>query len=189
MCIRDSLDASINIDGASFTIRDAGDSLYVQSLDDSKITLPATYGFGIALSDSLKNRYTITAEVELTNWESYRQDFEDLSVYQNSFRVALGVRLKPNGENTRNVFRRSRYNFGGYYTNGHLNLDGIEVPSFGFTTGLEMPLNPPGSARLNLAFDFGQRGSIENQNVLENYAKVTLGFSFNNIWFIKRRYD
>lgn len=183
------LDRTINVDGSSFTIRDYGDTLYVQSLENSNITLPATYGFGIALSDSLKRKYTITAEVELTNWESYQQDFEDLSVYQNAYKFALGVRLMPNSENSRNVFRRSRYNFGGYYTNGHLNLNGIQVPAFGFTTGLEMPLNPPGSARLNLAFDFGQRGSIENQYVLENYAKVTLGFSFNNVWFVKRRYD
>lgn len=175
--------------GLPYTVRDSVAALIVQSLEDSKITLPSTFAFGIALSDSLKNRYTISAEVEFTNWEQYQQDLEDLSVYQNSYRLALGVKLRPNYDNSRNVFRRSQYNFGGYYSNGYLNINGVAIPEYGFTTGLEMPLNPQGSARLNLVLDFGQRGSIENGYVMENYIKTTLGFTFNNIWFVKRKYD
>jgi len=177
-------------DGVSnFFVSDSTDAIITTVLENDKITLPTQFAIGISIEDTLQSRFSLAAEVAFTNWESYRQQLEDLSVYKNETKFSFGVMIKPESENSRNAFRRSKYKFGGYYSNGFLRLNETDIISYGFTAGIEMPLNPSSSTRLNLSLDLGQRGTTNKQLIQESYAKVTMGLSFNSLWFVKRKYD
>ena len=42
---------------------------------------------------------------------------------------------------------------------------------------------------LNMGFEFGKRGTIENNLVQENYFKFRLSLSLTDNWFIKMKID
>jgi hypothetical protein len=42
---------------------------------------------------------------------------------------------------------------------------------------------------LDLAFKAGKRGDLNKNSIEENYFKVYFGVTFNDQWFIRRRFD
>jgi hypothetical protein len=42
---------------------------------------------------------------------------------------------------------------------------------------------------VNFAVEWGQRGTTDRSLLLENYWNFKLGFTLNDRWFIKRKYD
>jgi len=42
---------------------------------------------------------------------------------------------------------------------------------------------------VNIAVDFGQRGSTKNNLVRERYVQLLLNISLHDIWFVKHRYQ
>lgn len=56
------------------------------------------------------------------------------------------------------------------------------------TLGMGLPL--PGTySNLNLGLEIGQRGSTKGGLVQQDYINISVGFSFNDKWFQKRKYD
>ena len=46
-----------------------------------------------------------------------------------------------------------------------------------------------GVSNTNVTFELGKIGNKNNNLVEENYLTVRVGFSLNDIWFIKRKYN
>ena len=44
-------------------------------------------------------------------------------------------------------------------------------------------------AVINISAQFGRLGSVNNNLLQEDYARIILGFTFNKRWFIKYKYD
>jgi len=42
---------------------------------------------------------------------------------------------------------------------------------------------------VDLAFKFGKRGSMDENILEESYFKIFFGLTFNDQWFIKRKFD
>jgi len=63
----------------------------------------------------------------------------------------------------------------------------MPVNDFGINFGLSMPVSRFSS--LDLAFKIGKRGNLLENTIEENYFKIYFGVTFNDQWFIKRRFD
>jgi hypothetical protein len=61
-----------------------------------------------------------------------------------------------------------------------------EVKDFGINFGLSVPA---GRSSLNMAFRVGKRGSVNETILEESYFKVYFGITFNDQWFIRRKFD
>jgi hypothetical protein len=46
-----------------------------------------------------------------------------------------------------------------------------------------------GLSNTNITFETGKLGTKNNNLIEENYWAIRLGFSLNDIWFIKRKYN
>ena len=55
------------------------------------------------------------------------------------------------------------------------------------TFGFGLPL--AGVSNTNITFELGKIGKKSNNLVQENYWAMRIGFSLNDIWFIKRKYN
>ena len=56
------------------------------------------------------------------------------------------------------------------------------------TLGLGLPIT--GSlSNLNLGLEFGKKGTTSNNLVQENYLILNIGFSLNDKWFVKSKYN
>ena len=72
----------------------------------------------------------------------------------------------------------------------------IQLPEYGITLGFGFPLRKKRAggdkflqSMINLAVEWGQRGTTDRSLLLENYWNFKLGFTLNDRWFIKRKYE
>ena len=107
--------------------------------------------------------------------------------YIDEKRVNFGGFFIPDYSSITSYWKRIVYRFG-YRTDkkGYLiNNESINenVITFGF--GLPMA----GVSNTNVTFELGKIGNKNNNLVEENYWTMRVGFSLNDIWFIKRKYN
>ena len=97
----------------------------------------------------------------------------------------LRIKLK---KNIRKYWDRIQYATGVNFDTGYLEVDGKRVNNAAISFGLSLPLENTYSA-LNISYSYGQKGSISNNLIKENYHKISLNLSLDGIWFIKRKID
>lgn len=160
--------------------------------DTGKITLPSEMGIGIMIMRG--NSLEIGLDYALYNGSEYRYLGAKDSL-QNASKISLGMAITPN-RRSKKYFSRTNYRFGGYYYTNHLRLFGEDIPEYGISFGLGLPIRPVGVNLLNqelsevdIALVFGQRGQATNPLIKENFFKVTAGINLNAKWFNKRLID
>lgn len=111
---------------------------------------------------------------------------------QNSYRVAAGGWYLPNYNNFRSYFSRVTYRYGAYYEKGNLSFNGTDINQFAITGGLTLPFENRSANRMSgidVGLELGQRGTLENNMVRQNFVNLKIGINFSDKWFIKRLYD
>lgn len=115
--------------------------------------------------------------------------------YGNSSRLAIGGFYLPKINSISSYFDRITYRFGIRMENTGLLVDGSgnnsnfsEIKDFGISFGLGIPLKQ--LSTINVALEYGKRGTTDNNLIQENYFNMRLSLSLTDInWFIKRRID
>ena len=125
-----------------------------------------------------------------SKWGEYRFFGQKDSV-QDSWKLQVGGLIIPKA-NVNSYFSRLAYRFGFSFGDDFVTV-GKSLPTLGATFGLALPIlrnrTAPNQINfVNLAFEFLKRGN--NDNLLkENIFRVSAGFNFTDLWFIKRKYD
>ena len=166
--------------------------LYTPDIKGS-VKLPGQYGFGIALRRT--DKLLITADVSMQDWTNF--DTAQKGILGNSNRISAGIQYWPDRNTLKGpYFKRVAYRAGFRFANTYLLLNNNQpLTDMAFSFGLGLPLRITkvgenyNQAMLNLSFELGQRGTTENSLIKENYARVVLGFSINEKWFVQRKYD
>ena len=65
-------------------------------------------------------------------------------------------------------------------------LNDKAIANTGITFGVGLPV--AGFSNVNMGFEFGKLGRGESL-IEENYFNIRIGFSLNDRWFIKRKYN
>jgi hypothetical protein len=103
-----------------------------------------------------------------------------------SWRVAIGGEITPDQFATENYLKRLTYRAGVSMEQNPFLANGNPVKDVGINFGLSMPA---GRSSLDLAFKYGKRGDKADNILEENYFKIYFGITFNDQWFIKRKFD
>jgi hypothetical protein len=125
-------------------------------------------------------------DVNWRNWKEY-QAFGRSDSLQNSFSFNVGGEYIPKHNSITSYWHRVRYRLGFRYENTYLNINGQPIKEFGISFGLGFPFNRSKSM-LNFAFEFGNKGTVENSLVQENFLKFTFGLTIYERWFLKSKY-
>ena len=153
------------------------------------IDYPNTYSLGLMWSDSSSRNWSFGLDVAYSQWSNFGKSNEASNLYQDEWRFSLGGSITPDDKDIKKYWKRVSYRLGLHYNTGYLNIRDTSIPSYGVTFGMGMPFSYKTVSRLNFSVDIGQKGSSKDGFVSELYGKVNLGFTFNSLWFIKRRYD
>ncbi|REK36505.1 MAG: hypothetical protein DWQ44_01065 [Bacteroidetes bacterium] len=81
-----------------------------------------------------------------------------------------------------------QYRAGFNYSQTFLQLNESRLNEYGISLGLGLPVKRVGTT-VHFAAEAGMRGTVDNNLVRENYLRFSLGFTLNDRWFIKPRYD
>ena len=153
--------------------------------ESGKVTLPTQYGFGISLEKPLK--YTIGVDLQLFNWSEFRNFNGDHDNMQNSYKISFGGELIPDISSIDSYFKRMQYRIGGSYQLYPFTINNQQISGYSLNFGASFPVFNFSS--LNLAVEYGERGTTQNELIKESYFQIHIGATFNDRWFVRRRFD
>lgn len=170
-----------------FLLTQRGDTIFTNQIDNIKGTakLPGVYTVGFSVSKGVK--WSIATEFTLQDWSKFTSvNEDDESGLTEAWRVALGGEFTPDPTGIGGYLKRVTYRTGFSYERNPFLVNGNQVKDFGINFGLSLPA---GRSSLDVAFKTGKRGNKADNTLEENYFKIYFGITFNDQWFIKRKFD
>lgn len=153
------------------------------------LKMPMSYSIGVMLSKN--DKWNLSIDYSATNWGGFQSTPDttmNLAVGSKSSRISIGGEITPNITDIRSYSARITYRLGFYYGNDYLTINGTSLPEYGFTAGLSLPVRKS-TSHLHTSLDIGRLGVNSNNLLQETYVRFSLGISFNQQWFIPRKYD
>ena len=149
------------------------------------IYLPQRYGGGLTLVKSRK--WAFGVEYLSQNWSVFKNFNGSNDGLADSKRIASGIEFIPNATSVSSYLARVIYRAGIYYNRQQYMVDNNQVREIGINFGVSLPVSRP--SLVNLAFQLGERGSNGKIAINESFIRFSLGLTYNDIWFIRRRID
>lgn len=145
--------------------------------------VPPAFTGGISLSRGTK--WSIGTEVSYQDWTSFKSINQEVETLGKSMRFALGGEITPD-QLSEKFLKRLIYRAGVSFEQYPYKANNKSVNDLGINFGLSVPA---GRSSLDLAFRYGTRGSLSDNGLQEDYFKIFFGLTFNDQWFIKRRFE
>jgi hypothetical protein len=166
----------------------AADSLVNNTGTKSKIKLPRINRFGVSFQND--GHFLIGADYTVGNWSSLTIDGTNAGL-QNSKTLNVGGSITPNINALRNYWARVDYRFGFIYEDTYLNVNNTDIKKQAVTFGFGLPLPNSLSTfdKINLSAEVGREGTLNNGLVKENYVNIHIGFTLNDKWFQRFKFQ
>lgn len=170
----------------------ASDSSVLQNQEISQtyLTLPTTFGVGIALTH--KQKYTFLADWKHQSWD----DVQSKNTYPgkdytlgNSDKGSVGFEISKKKTFYNSKVELSYFQTGVYYGTTYLQINGKQIKDKGITmafgvNSLKSPL------AYSIVFQYGIKGTQANNLIQQRYANVTFVINYGALWYTKgKKYD
>jgi hypothetical protein len=157
------------------------------STGKSKLRMPLTHNFGIALQKD--NKWLIGADFRMGDWSKFVINGANQGL-QNSYGASLGGQLTPDITSVNSYFKRVDYRFGLSYDKTYIRMNQNDVKQMAVSFGLGLPLansvtNRGAFYKVNFTGEYGRRGTMVSGDLRENYINFHLGFTINDKWFTR----
>lgn len=160
------------------------DTLQYVPNNNGDLLIPAHYGLGFSISKA--GHWLFGADVEWQNWSQYRIYGQPDSLQQ-SFTIAIGGEFTPKHTAISHLGKRMTYRLGARYQQTDLILNGMSINEFAVTGGVKLPFKRRASS-VNIGFEVGSRGSLQNSLIKNSFFNFTFGLNIVQDWFFKRKY-
>jgi hypothetical protein len=162
------------------TVKENNTILVDQELvEANKFHLPFSYGVGIALKKN--NSFTIAADYNAEQWKPLNIRGSGWSLV-NSHRFSGGIELSRLVKVWDRPVEQRFFQIGGFIDNSYLSVKSRQVSEFGATLGFGSNFR---NLLYNVSLELGQRGTISDGLIKENYFQVTIGLSYRDFLFSK----
>ncbi|SFB92680.1 hypothetical protein SAMN05421747_102152 [Parapedobacter composti] len=153
-----------------------------------QITMPMKHSVGFTLAKG--GKWMLGGDVNYAKWSSYRIAGHNPAL-TDSYGFAFGGQITPDITSVR-YFNVVDYRLGFKYNKSYINIDNQDINQMALTVGFGFPLPSlfGGSFyKINFSTELGQMGTLSNNLVRERYINFHLGFTLNERWFRRTRYD
>lgn len=198
--LSNDLSARGNEELYSLTISAAGGETPRDTLFNNRITgnfrLPIKTTVGLGLGKTNKWYAGIEYETQdAIDSDGYLNESSDSFAYDESSRISFGGFYLPKINSISSYWERITYRAGVRFEKTGLLVNGTStdgnfttIDDFGISFGLGLPLGNRLS-NANVGFEFGKRGTTDNNLIQENYFNFRLSLSLTDLWFKKRQID
>ncbi len=156
----------------------------------SNLKLPLTHNFGISIQQN--DKWLIGADFRMSKWSAVSLNNTNLGL-QNSYGVSLGGQFTPDYASYNSYLKRIDYRLGVSYDKTYIKVQNQDIKQMAASLGFGFPLPSAngGTAfyKVNFTTEVGQRGTLSNGLVKEQYINFHLGFTLNDTWFRRYRVD
>jgi len=167
--------------------------------NDLDATLELPNMFGVGFTYNYDSRLTVGVDYSLQQWskakfavaatdDATRAEFEETYAYNDRHKISVGAEYIPNLIG-RSYLSHIKYRLGAYYTTPYYKIDGKKAArEYGVTAGFGLPV-PRSRSILSISGQFVRVSGQETNFVNENIFRVSIGLTFNERWFFKRRVE
>ncbi len=168
------------------------DTSYNPGLQAGKLTMPMSYSIGAMIAKN--GIWGVGIDYAATQWANFKSSVDNnmnLNIASQSNRLSIGGEYSPTPVKIHKHFSHLTYRLGAYYGTDYLSINNTNMPIMGFTFGSSLHFKPSHFSWVNLhtSFDIGKMGTTQNNLIQQTYIRWTIGISFNDKWFIPRKYD
>lgn len=162
------------------------DSTTVINNIPGSISIPSSISGGISIAKG--DYWVVGADFTYLDYRKFK-DFngETPQWGAEGWRLSLGTEFTPDPTSIGSYLKRMNYRTGVSFDRYPYLISGNLVKDFGVNFGFSMPVSRFSS--LDFAFKVGKRGNLTDNTIEENYFKIYFGMTFNDQWFVKRRFD
>ncbi|WP_374165833.1 hypothetical protein [Arcticibacter sp. MXS-1] len=168
----------------------AADTAYFNESETKSLKLPVMHTFGFTFEKM--NKWLLGADLRLGQWSKYREGNTNPGL-QNALGISVGGQITPDINSVGSYFKVVDYRLGFSYDKTNVRLNNTDVEQMAVTVGFGFPLQASPTRttfyKINVAAELGQRGTVSNRLVRERYVNVHLGFTLNDQWFRKYKFD
>lgn len=150
--------------------------------------------YGIGIGYKWDNRLILGADVTyqpwskasfLPLWERRNTEIDTKGNLHDRLRISFGGEYRHD-QYARQYIRRIRYRLGTYYDDSYLKIGNANLREIGATMGLGFPLLQDRSI-VNLSAQYFHRKLSSGSAITENGLIISIGISFNEMWFFKSK--
>ncbi|MDQ7947916.1 MAG: hypothetical protein REI78_07550 [Pedobacter sp.] len=160
-------------------------------VDNAKtnLKLPLLHNFGVSIQKD--NKWLVGADYRIGKWSDLSIDHVNQGL-QDTRGFSVGGQFTPDITAISGYFKRVDYRFGFTYDKTYIQLNQHDVTQKAITLGFGLPLSSYSRSsfyKMNFAAEIGQRGTVSNGLIQERYLNFHLGFTLNDKWFSRFRFD
>jgi hypothetical protein len=173
------------------TLESIKDTVLDSTNYNSYVDIPAMFGVGISFKKDYK--WMFQADYMMQMWSQSGRAGNSFGL-KNSQRITAGFQYQPKPTGKGNYMTAIQYRLGIRYYQTGLELKNTMLNETSVNFGMSMPvpyrtkLGEPVS-RATVNFEYGMRGTTEQNLVKEDFFRVTIGFTINDRWFAHYKYD
>jgi hypothetical protein len=152
-------------------------------VEDRTVEFPLNMSLGMAYL--FENQYIAGVDFNYQSWkDGYKIDEVKPEGFDNSYRFSAGIEKMQSDRRFISYGQRMYYRAGLYF--GQLNLlsNNKNINEYGITLGLGFPILNPKN-RIDLALQYGIRGSLDKNKATENLIKLNISITAGNLWFVR----
>jgi hypothetical protein len=166
-------------------VKDTIEDYSISGCEDCNMILPQNLAVGVSLN--MDNKWLLMADFSIQDWSEYRM-FGETDSLANSMKFSGGLQYTPDNMAVNKYWKLIKFRFGGKFQQSYLQLDNTQLNEKSVSFGLGLPLRKTKS-EINLSVEVGERGTINNNLIKEQFLRFQIGLSLSDIWFVKRKYD
>jgi len=167
--------------------RNVSDTLYSTTLYENEpgsITLPPALAVGLSFGRG--DKWVVGTDFVLLDYTQFSDSRSETREATKGWKLALGTEFTPDVTAMTSYLKRMTYRTGVSYDKYQYLINGMPVKDFGINFGLSLPTS---RSSLDFAVKIGKRGNLQDNTIEENYFKIYFGATFNDQWFIRRRFE
>ncbi len=152
----------------------------------AKFGIPTSYGVGFTYK--YDNRLTIGADYSFEEWSKVTY-MNTPNAFCNRTKISAGAEFIPSLM-SRNYLGLIKYRVGGYYQTPYYKAENGERASkeWGVSAGFGLPL-PRSRSLISVTAQYIHVKGLQPAMLTENILKLSIGITFNERWFFKRKVD
>ena len=167
------------------TFDSEGTVLQNEEESEGEFIIPQEFGFG--LSYLIDKKLLLAADAGIQMWSDESYKIADVDLKNNPY-ASFGFDYLPSNKFIDKFYKKINYRAGFKYERSYLNMRGVQLDEYTFSLGLGLPIRKSKS-KIDLSFEFGKKGTTENNLIEEKYIGFRLGFSLKDAWFMRRQFD
>ncbi len=187
-----------DIGGTAYKIQQTQDasesSVITQTIDTIKNAYRIPHTFGIGFTYVYDKRFTIGVDYTRQKWSDVKYprfngdgdtDFENWE-FNDAYKIALGMEYLPS-YTSKNLLKRIRYRLGGYYSDPYIKVKNADTREYGVSGALVIPISGHSNktSLLSITAEYVKVDPKVSNLVKEQYLRIGVGITFNELWFYK----